>query len=158
MVCPRSYLGLDRWPLNRNSLQDALRMFFPAIKSDDPRLDFYTMYKREATEYDVDYVRKYDEDLNTTLIFVCHPPSPLVTYLTGCCRLVCSLPSVRHSSSISTRNLNPIQMINQQPSFEQSSLPSTSLPSQVKPPPFHLPRNTLPVRLSLSLGSCMQAF
>ena len=28
------------------------------------------MYKREATEYDVAYVKKYDEDLNTTLIFV----------------------------------------------------------------------------------------
>ena len=28
------------------------------------------MYKKEATEYDMDYVRKYDEDLNTTLIFV----------------------------------------------------------------------------------------
>ena len=96
-------------------------MFFPAIKSDDARLDFYTTYKREATEYDVDYVRKYDEDLNTTLIFVRHPPFPLVTYLTHCCRLVCSLPSVRHSSSISTRSSNLIQMINQQPSFVQSS-------------------------------------
>ena len=45
-------------------------MFFKPIKNDDPRLDFYTVYKREATEYDVDYVKKYDEDLNTTLIFV----------------------------------------------------------------------------------------
>lgn len=35
-----------------------------------PRLDFYTMYKREATEHDMEYVKKYDEDLNTTLIFV----------------------------------------------------------------------------------------
>jgi len=52
------------------SLQDALRAFFQPIKTDDPRLDFYTMYKREATEYDTDYVKKYDEDLNTTLIFV----------------------------------------------------------------------------------------
>ena len=35
------------------------------------------MYKREALEYDTDYVKKYDEDLNTTLIFVrCHH-SPL---------------------------------------------------------------------------------
>jgi len=32
------------------------------------------MYKREATEYDVDYVKKYDEDLNITLIFVRRPP------------------------------------------------------------------------------------
>ena len=30
------------------------------------------MYNREATDYDTDYIRKYDEDLNTTLIFVSH--------------------------------------------------------------------------------------
>jgi len=28
------------------------------------------MHKREATEYDADCVKKYDQDLNTTLIFV----------------------------------------------------------------------------------------
>ena len=64
------------------SFQDALRTFFQPIKNDDPRLDFYTMYKREATEYDTDYVKKYDEDLNTTLIFVCTPPSTISTCLT----------------------------------------------------------------------------
>jgi len=58
-------------PLTGSSLQDALRSFFQPIKTDDPRLDFYTMYKREASQYDADYVKKYDEDLNTTLIFVC---------------------------------------------------------------------------------------
>ena len=52
------------------SFQDALRTFFQPIKTNDPRLDFYTIYNREATEYDLDYVKKYDEDLNTTLIFV----------------------------------------------------------------------------------------
>ena len=31
------------------------------------------MYKKEAMEYDADYVKKYDEDLNTTLIFVRRP-------------------------------------------------------------------------------------
>jgi len=51
------------------SLQDALRTFFQPIKTDDPCLDCYTTYKRDATEYDIDYVKKYDEDLNT-LIFV----------------------------------------------------------------------------------------
>ena len=45
-------------------------MFFQPIKTGDPRQDFYTMYKRESTEYDMEYVKKYDEDLNTTLIFV----------------------------------------------------------------------------------------
>jgi len=68
---------LRRWPLTGRSLQDALRSFFQPIKNDDPRVDFYTMYKREATEYDADYIKKYDEDLNTTLIFV-RCPSPLL--------------------------------------------------------------------------------
>ena len=45
-------------------------MYLQPIKNDDPRLDFYTMYKRETTEYDTEYMQKYNEDLNTTLIFV----------------------------------------------------------------------------------------
>ena len=56
--------------LTQDSIQDALRMFFQPIKNDDPTLDFYIMYKRETTEYDTEYMQKYNEDLNTTLIFV----------------------------------------------------------------------------------------
>jgi len=48
------------------------------------------MYKREASEYDTDYVKKYDEDLNTTLIFVRLSSSVLVNHLTYSCRRVCS--------------------------------------------------------------------
>jgi len=29
------------------------------------------MYHNEAEEYDREFVKRYDEDLNTTLIFVC---------------------------------------------------------------------------------------
>jgi len=36
----------------------------------DPRATFYDMYRREAEEYDREFIKKYDEDLNTTLIFV----------------------------------------------------------------------------------------
>ena len=57
--------------LTPDSIQDALRMFLQPIKNDDPKLDFYTMYKRETVEYDTEYMQKYNEDLNTTLIFVC---------------------------------------------------------------------------------------
>ena len=53
-----------------DSIQEALRMYFQPIKNDDPRADFFTMYKREAVEYDTDYMQKHNEDLNTTLIFV----------------------------------------------------------------------------------------
>ena len=42
----------------------------PPLKSDEARTDFYTVYKRESTEYDTNYVKKYDEDLNITLVFV----------------------------------------------------------------------------------------
>ena len=66
-----------RSPTGR-SFQDALRAFFQPIgTTDDARADFYTMYKKEATEYDADYVRKYDGDLNTTLIFVSRSSSAL---------------------------------------------------------------------------------
>ena len=56
--------------LTLTSIQEALRMYFQPIKNDDPKLDFYTMYKRETTEYDTEYMAKHNEDLNTTLIFV----------------------------------------------------------------------------------------
>ena len=56
--------------LTPDSIQEALRMFLQPIKNDDPQVDFYTMYKRETTEYDTEYMQKYNEDLNTTLIFV----------------------------------------------------------------------------------------
>ena len=55
-----------------NSVRDALKAFFKPIKSDNPLLDFYSAYNEEASEFDVEYIKKYDEDLNTTLIFVCH--------------------------------------------------------------------------------------
>ena len=59
--------------LTSYSIREALRTYLPPIKSDDPQIDFYTMYKRETMEYDTEYMKKYDEDLNTTLIFVrCH--------------------------------------------------------------------------------------
>ena len=56
--------------LTQSSIQDALRLFMPPLKSDEARADFYTVYKRESTEYDTNYVKKYEEDLNTTLVFV----------------------------------------------------------------------------------------
>ena len=66
-------------PLTPDSIQEALRMYLQPIKNDDPRLDFYTMYKRETMEYDTDYMKKYNEDLNTTLIFVRSCASSIAT-------------------------------------------------------------------------------
>ena len=56
--------------LTFRSIQEALRVFLQPIENDDPKLDFYTIYTRETTEYDSEYINKYNEDLNTTLIFV----------------------------------------------------------------------------------------
>ena len=56
--------------LTLHSIQEALRTYLQPIKHDDPQLDFYTMYKRESVEYDTEYMQKYNEDLNNTLIFV----------------------------------------------------------------------------------------
>ena len=37
---------------------------------EDPRARFFDDYHKEAEEYDREFMKKYDEDLNTTLIFV----------------------------------------------------------------------------------------
>jgi len=37
---------------------------------EDRRARFYKHYRKESEEYDKEFIKKYDEDLNTTLIFV----------------------------------------------------------------------------------------
>jgi len=37
---------------------------------EDLRAEFYKRYRKEAEEYDKEFMKKHDEDLNTTLIFV----------------------------------------------------------------------------------------
>ena len=37
---------------------------------EDHRARFYESYRKVADEYDKDFLKKHDEDLNTTLIFV----------------------------------------------------------------------------------------
>ena len=123
-------------PLTGLSLQDALRMFFQPIKTEDPRVDFYMMYKRESAEYDVDYVKKYDEDLNTTLIFVRYSSSYLANNLIHSCRPVCSLQSALPLLSTSIRTSNPIPTNNPPPSSVLSSSLSTNPPFPARLPSF----------------------
>ena len=54
------------------ALNRALGSYFPSIasKTMTSRAEFYDKYKREADEYDKVFIKKHDEDLNTTLIFV----------------------------------------------------------------------------------------
>jgi len=40
----------------------------------DLRAQFYKRYRKAAEEYDIEFMEKYDEDLNTTLIFVRRRP------------------------------------------------------------------------------------
>jgi len=56
--------------LTADSIQEALRIFFQPIKNGDPQLQFYSMYKRETREYDIEHIQRYGDDLNATLIFV----------------------------------------------------------------------------------------
>ena len=111
-------------------------MFFQPIKTDDPRVDFYTMYKRESAEHDVDYVKKYDEDLNTTLIFVRYPSSYHANHLICSCRPDCFLPLALPSSSMSIRISNLIPTNNPPPSSVLSSSLSTNPPFPARLPPF----------------------
>jgi len=37
---------------------------------EDVRAEFYEHYRKEADEYDKEFIKRHDEDLNTTLIFV----------------------------------------------------------------------------------------
>lgn len=38
--------------------------------ANDPQTDFFALYRRESEDFDGDYARKYDEDLDTPLILV----------------------------------------------------------------------------------------
>ena len=42
----------------------------PPPKEEDYRTKFYELYRHESEEYDREFIKRYDEDLNTTLIFV----------------------------------------------------------------------------------------
>jgi len=92
----------------RFSLQSALKEFFDPLRTNDPRADFFAVYRKESEEFDRDYARKYDEDLNTSLIFVSRPI--LIIYTEhlpqSVSRLVCSLQSAQRSSSTSNQSYN----------------------------------------------------
>ena len=43
---------------------------FSSSQEADPRVKFYDKYYKVAEEYDNVFMKKHEEDLNTTLIFV----------------------------------------------------------------------------------------
>ena len=50
----------------------ALPTLFPNLlgKASNPHVEFYEKFERAADDHDRDFIKKYEEDLNTTLIFV----------------------------------------------------------------------------------------
>ena len=60
---------------SKSSLHSVLKEFAEPLRTNDSRTDFFAIYRRESGEFDRDYAKKYDEDLNTSLIFV----SPLIS-------------------------------------------------------------------------------
>ena len=59
---------------------------------EDLRTKFYQKYHHEAEEYDREFINKYNEDMNTTLIFVGFYFVPRVESADPTDRLVSSLP------------------------------------------------------------------
>ena len=53
-------------------MRKALPTLFPHLlrTTNSAPIEFYGKFQREADEYDRDFVKKYSEDLDTTLIFV----------------------------------------------------------------------------------------
>ena len=73
MVCTTHSIRVPARPLlifHWYSLRSALKEFFDPLRTNDSRTDFFAVYRRESGEFDRDYAKKYDEDLNTSLIFV----------------------------------------------------------------------------------------
>jgi len=58
--------------ISRSSIRSAIKEFVEPLRTEDSRTDFFAVYRRESEEFDRDYAKKYDEDLNTSLIFVSH--------------------------------------------------------------------------------------
>ena len=60
----------------RSQKQDVL------FTQEDRQADFYKSYRKVAEEYDKEFLKKHDEDLNTTLIFVSSVSGP--NYVAAC--------------------------------------------------------------------------
>jgi len=102
---------------------------------EDHRARFFECYRQEAEEYDREFMKKYDEDLNTTLIFV-----SFMKFQQACAkiwsRLVSFPPLLPHSSSTSNLNSSLTRVRRLLPSSESSSIRLTMPPSVTTLPPF----------------------
>ena len=54
-------------------LHAALEEFFDPLRTNNSRADFFAVYRKQSNAFDREYMRKYDEGLNTSPIPVSHP-------------------------------------------------------------------------------------
>jgi hypothetical protein len=104
---------------------------------EDHQARFYEDYRKVAEEYDKEFLKKYDEDLNTTLIFV--GSSRVIDerlLLTGY-RLVYSPRLPLPLSSRSTHSSNPIPTKRPPRSFAFLFTRLTTPPLETMSPLFH---------------------
>ena len=111
---------------NPEDLEDALRDALKSVLGKaghevNPRARFHNKFQREIEEHDQDLEKKYDEDLNTSLIFVSiaqwkkRKRMEPEAYDSDSCRPVYSRPWRRHSSS--TSNPNSAQIMNRRTTY-----------------------------------------
>ena len=130
-------ISSDRRTDPAHSIQEALRAYFQPVENDDPKLEFYKIYKRETAEYDIEYMEKSRDDLDTTLIFVSFCILKFCVCGVYCSlRLVYSRQSVPRSSSTSSPSSSQIPATGPKPTSEQSSSPSILPSSHTKTPPL----------------------
>ncbi|KAF9643028.1 hypothetical protein BDM02DRAFT_1760488 [Thelephora ganbajun] len=60
---------------SRPFLQSALEEFLKSPRTNNSRVDLFTVCRKEGDGFDRTYKRGYDGDLNTFLILVCRPTS-----------------------------------------------------------------------------------
>jgi hypothetical protein len=104
----------------------------------DHGAQFYEVYRKVAEEYDKEFLKKYDEDLNTTLIFVSHVVMSLwwaSAYYDA--RLVFFQPSPLHSSFRLILNFSPTRATRQLLSSAFLFTKLTIPPSETTFPPSH---------------------
>ena len=85
-------------------MRKALPSLFPDLlgTTNNARVEFYDKFQHEADDYDRDFMKKYGEDLDTTLIFVSiflHLHRSRCSFVFRGDRLVYSLQSHRLSFS-----------------------------------------------------------
>ena len=102
-------------------------MYLQPIKSNDPQLDFYTMYKQKTLEYDTQCMQKYNDDLNATLIFVCSSFPLIVVHADHDPRPVCSPLSAPPSPSPSSPTSSQTEQNGRNCTLEQFSSASIRL-------------------------------